>query len=461
MSADNQSPGTPPVGPRTVTYRQPASSGSRWLIGCLAIAVGGMALVMLLGVLLVGGIFARVLGGAEVAAERGPEAAIREVTVSGHAGEPKVAVIPVSGVLMPGDGGLGSDPQSLFEVMLKKARRDEDVKAVILAIDSGGGAITTSDIMYNDLAKFREDTKKPVVVLMGDITASGAYYLSCAADHLMAHPTTITGSIGVMMPLFSVNDLLKKVGVADQTIATGPYKEIGSPWGRTPEQWEKDKELLSGIMGQMYDRFVGVVAKGRGLDDDVVRKLADGRIYSAQQALDNKLIDSIGYMSDAEKEAMKLGHMGSAHVVEYGRTPSLAQMLFGASAKPELTVKLDAAGAAGPAAEGRPMYLLAALTSLSLDRPARRPRTTSNEQRTTPFRCPSCSKSTTHSAATCRNSSRSARASPASTSAGPPSTATATSAMPRATSASTSSCVTCATSACTSATCRTSPTSAT
>ncbi len=240
--------------------------------------------------------------------------------------------------------------------MLKKARRDEDVKAVILAIDSGGGAITTSDIMYNDLMKFREETHKPVVVLMGDITASGAYYLSCAADHLMAHPTTITGSIGVMMPLFSVNDLLKKVGVADQTIATGPYKEIGSPWGRTPEQWKKDKELLSGIMDQMYERFVGVVAEGRGLDKAVVRKLADGRVYSAQQALDDKLIDSIGYMADAEKEAMKLAHLSSARVVRYGRTPSLVQMLFGAEAKRPVTVKLDGIGSAGPAAEGRPMY---------------------------------------------------------------------------------------------------------
>jgi len=232
------------------------------------------------------------------------------------------------------------------------------VKAVILAIDSGGGAITTSDIMYKDLKDFRGQTHKPVVVLMGDITASGAYYLSCAADHLMAHPTTITGSIGVMMPLFNASDLLKKVGVSDQTITTGPYKDIGSPWAsKTPEQWQKDKELLAGIMNQMYDRFVKVVSEGRGLDEATVRKLADGRIYSSQDALDNKLIDSIGYMDDAEAEVRKLTGLSALHVVEYGRTPSLAQVLFGVAAKRDVTVKLDGAGPAGPGAEaGRPMY---------------------------------------------------------------------------------------------------------
>ncbi len=357
MSSENQAPEMPRPGPRAITYRQPAPTGTRWLIGCLAIAVGGMALVMLLGLLLVGGLFARALGGAEMAAGRGAAADIHEVNVSGEASVPKVAVIPVSGVLMPGGAGLSSDPRRLFEAMLKRARLDDNVKAVILTVDSGGGAITTSDIMYKDLLDFRTRSKKPVVVLMGDITASGAYYLSCAADHLMAHPTTITGSIGVMMPLFSVNDLLKKVGVADQTIATGPYKEVGSPWGRTPEQWTEDKKLLSGIMDEMYDRFVTVVAEGRGLDEDTVRKLADGRVYSAQQALDNKLIDSIGYMDDAEAEVKKLAGLQSVRVVEYERTASLAQMLFGVAAKREVTVKLDGTGAAGPAGEsGRPMY---------------------------------------------------------------------------------------------------------
>jgi protease-4 len=335
MSSENQGAEQARMGPRSVSYRQPAQGASRWLIGCLAFSVGGIALVLLLGMVLVGGFVVMVFSGTELAGEAGPVASIHEVTLSGQKGAPKVAVIPVDGVLMPGaSGAFGSDPRAVFEAMLKKARLDPDVRAVILSIDSGGGAITTCDIMYKDLQDFRDGTKKPVVVLMGDIAASGAYYLSCAADHVMAHPTTITGSIGVMMPLFSASDLLKKVGVTDQTITTGPYKDIASPWAaKSPEQWQKDKELLSGIMDQMYERFVDVVARGRGLRPDVVRKLADGRIYSSKEALADKLIDSIGYMSDAEAKVKELTGLSAIHVVEYGRAPSLAQMLFGATAR--------------------------------------------------------------------------------------------------------------------------------
>ena len=302
-------PPPPPVGPRTVTYRQPARGASRWVIGCLAFAVGGIAVMLLLGVVLVVGVFATVFGGTGLTTEASPEAAIREVTVGGQDGAPKVAVIPVTGTLMPGGGGTfgGADPRALFEAMLKKARRDGNVCAVILAVDSGGGAITTCDIMYKDLQDFRTDSHKPVVVLMGDVAASGAYYLSCAADYVMAHPTTITGSIGVMMPLYSASDLLEKVGVKDETITTGPYKDIGSlTAAKTPEEWARDRKLLSGVMNQMYDRFVTVVAEGRGLKKDVVITLADGRIYSSQEAKADKLIDSIGYMSDAEAKVREL-----------------------------------------------------------------------------------------------------------------------------------------------------------
>jgi protease-4 len=357
MSSDNPSTEPPRVGPRTVTYRQPPRSGSRWLVGCLAFAVGGIALVMLLCVVAVVGFFFMVVGSAQFAAEEGPGAAIHEVTVSGQGAAAKVALIPISGILAPGFGG---DPEPLFKAMLKRARTDDSVRAVILTVDSGGGGITTSDIMYKDLQDFRDETHKPVVVLMGDVTASGAYYVSCAADYLMAHPTTITASIGVMMPLFNANDLMKKVGVTNETIATGPYKEVGSFWGRSPEQWQKDKELLSGIMDEMYSRFVGVVVKGRGLDEATVRELADGRIYSAQQALDNKLIDAIGYMDDAETQVKKMTGLTDIRVVQYGRMPSLRELLLGASGRHEMTVKLDASGvtgAAGPAADmGRPMY---------------------------------------------------------------------------------------------------------
>lgn len=346
----------PPVGPRTVTYRQPAFAASRWLIGCLAFAVGGIAVMLLLGVVLVVGLFAMVFGGAGLTSEGGPDAAIRETTVGGREGAAKVAVIPVTGALMPGGGGpLGADPRALFEAMLKKARRDGNVCAVILAVDSGGGAITTCDIMYKDLQDFRKESGKPVVVLMGDVAASGAYYLSCGADYVMAHPTSITGSIGVMMPLYSASDLLKKVGVTDETITTGPYKDIGSlTAAKTPEEWQRDKLLLAGVMDQMYSRFVAVVADGRGLREDAVRNLADGRIYSSQEAKKDKLIDAIGYMSDAEAKVRELTGQSAVHLVEYQRTPSLAEVLFGVTSQRQVTVKLDGAGPI--ALDRRPLY---------------------------------------------------------------------------------------------------------
>jgi len=322
MSTDDQTTEQHGPGPRTVSYRDRPSRGSRWLIGCVALAAGGLALMLLLGVVLVIGMFGMAVAGTGLAAAGGPEAAIHERTLSGGPSAAKVAVIPVRGILV--GGGVGPfevDPRSLLEAMLKKARKDEQVRAVILAVDSGGGAITTCDIMHKLLSDFRRETGKPVVVLMGDVAASGAYYLSCAADYIMAHPTTITGSIGVMMPLYSASELLKKVGVKDQTITTGPFKDIASLTAdKTPEEWERDKELLAGIMAQMYERFLEVVAKGRGLDVEAVRPLADGRILSSRQALEAGLIDSIGYMDDAVEKAERMAGISGAHVVAYGRT---------------------------------------------------------------------------------------------------------------------------------------------
>ena len=291
MSSESQSPEQAGTGPRTVTYRQPAPASSRWLIGCLAFAVGGMAVMVLLGVVLVVGVSAMLFGGSGLAGEAGASSAIQERTLDGVEGAPKVAVIPVTGVLVPGGGGpFGADPRALFEAMLKKARRGlpacrPSYSPWTAAVE--GSRPATSCI--RSLRDFRAQTGKPVVVLMGDVAASGAYYLSCAADHVMAHPTTITGSIGVMMPLYSASDLLKKVGVTDQTITTGPYKDIGSMTAaKTPEEWAQDKKLLAGIMNQMYGRFVAVVAEGRGIPEDAVRTLADGRIFSSQEAKETR-----------------------------------------------------------------------------------------------------------------------------------------------------------------------------
>jgi protease-4 len=326
-------------------------------LGCLIAFFAGFAVVMLLIVAFVFAIFASVMGGAGYTGVVERNVRIQELTVSGNPGELKIVVIPIHGVLIGGGSLWGADPALVLKAMLDAAREDKKVKSIILDVDSPGGGITTSDIMHKAILDFRKQTGVKVVVLMEDTAASGAYYVSCAADHIMAHPTTVTGSIGVVMPLFDASGLLKKIGVADRAVKSGEFKEIGSPFAeRTPEEWAKEKEILDNIVGQMYDQFVKVVADGRRLPVEVVKTLADGRIYTAEDAFGNKLIDSTGYEEDAIKKAKELAGLTSAHVVEYSRMRSWTEMLFMAARASNVTVRLGTvADSLGAAEDGLPL----------------------------------------------------------------------------------------------------------
>ena len=327
------------------------------LLGCAVAVLAGFAVVALIVVALVLAVFASAAGGPAYAGLARRDVQLQELTVSGQHGDPKVAIIPIRGLLMPGGGSLvGPDPAKVLQAMLDAAREDDRVKAVMLAVDSPGGGITTCDVMHRAVMEYRNETKVPVVVLMEDTAASGAYYVSCAADYIIAHPTTVTGSIGVIMPLWDASGLLKKVGVSDRTVKSGEFKDMGSPFAdKTPEQRAREKEILDQIIGEMHARFVRVVAEGRKLDASVVRKLADGRIYTSEEAKDRKLIDETGYEADAVQKAMALAGLESAHVVEYSRVRSLREMLFLAGHDLDLTVRLD--GGLPLQAEPRLMYL--------------------------------------------------------------------------------------------------------
>jgi len=341
----------PPAGARHGSGLRPV------LLGCLIAFFAGFAVVMLLIVAFVFAIFGSVIGGAGYGGVVERNVRIQELTISGNPGEPKIAVIPIHGVLLPGGSLFSADPALVLKAMLDAAREDKKVESVILRVDSPGGGITTSDVMHKAIMDFRKQSGKKVVVLMEDTAASGAYYVSCAAEHIMAHPTTVTGSIGVVMPLFDASGLLKKIGVADRAVKSGEFKEIGSPFAeRTPEEWAKEKQILDNIVGQMYEQFVRVVSDGRKLPADVVRKLADGRIYTAEDALKENLIDSVGYEEDAVNTAKQMAGLTGAHVVEYSRVRSLTEMLLMASRAPNVTVRLGAVsssiGDAYGAAEG-------------------------------------------------------------------------------------------------------------
>lgn len=215
----------------------------------------------------------------------------------------KIVLVDVDGLLMNGEKpslfGGGENPVSLFVEKLDKAANDRSVKALIIRINSPGGTVTASDLMHSELLGFKQRTggKRPVVAVMMDVTASGGYYLACGADEIVAQPTTVTGSIGVILQLVNFSGTMNKIGVEANAITSGKMKDAGSPFKKLgPEE----REIFQDLVNNLYERFVNVVVSGRPkLTEEQVRKAADGRIYSAEQALELGLIDRIGTLRDA------------------------------------------------------------------------------------------------------------------------------------------------------------------
>jgi protease-4 len=233
----------------------------------------------------------------------------------------KIAVITVQGVI---EGELANEVYG----QLKAARHDNRVKGLIVRVNSPGGTISASDQIYKEICKYREEEKKPVVAFMQGVAASGGYYTSVACEKIIAEPTTITGSIGVISLYFVVQELLEnKLGVLPITVKSGQKKDWPSSFrAPSPEelQYMQDK-----LIKPAYDRFVQVVADGRKalLTPDNVRKLADGGIFGAEEALEEKLIDDIGYLDEAIELIKSLAGIDEAQVVEYRRPFSLTDFL--------------------------------------------------------------------------------------------------------------------------------------
>lgn len=222
-------------------------------------------------------------------------------------GTTKVVRIPIEGMILLAEGGGGAWQSTSTALSLRSIRRatlDPDVKGIILEINSGGGGITDSDIIFHALKKFKEeDESRIIVAIMGDVAASGAYYIAVAADFIFAHPTTLTGSIGVIMQSYNIKQLAQKIGIQDVTIKSGDNKDFLNPFQDVkPEQ----REMLQKIIASMHQRFVNLVAENRRLARDVVAPLADGRVFLADEALKLKLIDGIGYSEDARDKLAEL-----------------------------------------------------------------------------------------------------------------------------------------------------------
>ena len=246
---------------------------------------------------------------------------LQEFTLSGD-GDDKIVIIPVTGTItdQPGTGLAGYEPSMVQEVVshLKRAESDSDVKAVVLTIDSPGGSVTASDILYREIRLFKLKTGACVVAAMMDTAASGGYYISMAADKIVAHPTTITGSIGVIFQQIDLTGLMELVGVNVKPAKSGSLKDMGSPF--RPSTAEEDR-VFQEMVDEFYGRFVSIVATGRGIEEERVKTSADGRVYTAEQALDIGLIDKIGYLDQAIDEACAIAGLDlDARTVVYRRT---------------------------------------------------------------------------------------------------------------------------------------------
>ncbi len=232
----------------------------------------------------------------------------------------KIALIDVDGVIVNRHSGQmfseGEHPVSLLLEKLAAARRDRAVKAVVLRINSPGGSVTASELMHEEITRFKE-TGKPVVAMMMDVAASGGYYIACACDEIIAYPSTVTGSIGVIMQTVDLSGTLAKLGVSTDAITSGPRKAAGSPL--RPMSAE-DRALFQAVIDEMFQRFVDVVDEGRpDLSRERILELADGRIYTARQAHEAGLVDHIGNLRESIKRAKELAGLKRARVVTYQR----------------------------------------------------------------------------------------------------------------------------------------------
>ena len=256
---------------------------------------------------------------------------IQEVVLLPSAAREKVLMIDIDGTISSAleTGFLAREKSVVARVFerLERAAADPLVKAVILRLDTPGGEVTASDIVYHEVLRFKERTGRPVVGLMMSVAASGGYYIASACDIIVAHPSSLTGSIGVI-PIFpSLESLMSKVGVKVNVIKSGPAKDSGSPFR---EMTEEDRKLFQVIIDEYYEGFLEVVARGRKgkVPAADLRTIADGRIYTAPQALKLGLIDAVGYFDDAFGQAKDLASLKSAKLVSYTYFPKTKSNIY-------------------------------------------------------------------------------------------------------------------------------------
>ena len=249
---------------------------------------------------------------------------LEEEVVEGG-GRAKVLLLDVSGFLA--DEGLrpsltlGAAPPRVpllarVREELLKAAADDDVRALVVRVNSPGGTVTASDVLYREISEWRRRTKRPVVAIMMDVAASGGYYVALAADTIVAHPTSVTGSIGVIMVSLNAEGLMQKLGLSAAAIKSGARKDMGSPFRPLTDA---ERDIFQSVIDELHAQFVARVIERRRIPAAEAAALADGRIYTAEQARARRLVDRVGYMPDAIDAARRAAGVEAARVIVYHR----------------------------------------------------------------------------------------------------------------------------------------------
>lgn len=281
-----QQPGAPPP-----HYGPPPAERSGGTVGTLT-RLGGLLTLALL--VFLGGFYVALF---VVGRDPGPA---RSVYKAGE-GRQKVAIIPISGMI---DNYTSRFVHRVVEAILE----DDEIRAVVLRVESPGGGATASDEILHSINRLRNEGELPVIASYGDYAASGGYYVSCQTERIFAQPTSVTGSIGVIAGTLTVEDLLQKLGIEPEIITSSlaTEKDFATPL----RSWtEEDRENMRRLLDSIQEQFIRVIVEGRAevLDEDEVRELATGRVFTAQEAYEANLIDELGYISDAINHAVELG----------------------------------------------------------------------------------------------------------------------------------------------------------
>jgi protease IV len=295
----------------------------------------------------------RILAKAPLMAERAPQ--FEETTVEDGNGPGKIAQVELRGVITSSESGeLGETMVDDLKIQLHQAAMDDDVKAIVLYVDSPGGEVTAADMIYNAVTLAR--AKKPVVVYMGSLAASGGYYVSCGGSYLMADDTTLTGSIGVIIETLNYADLLGKIGLQSVVFKSGKFKDMLS--GARP-MTQEEQDYVQNMVMQTYGKFVGIVSRERKIPEQTLRNgIADGRVISGQDALGDKLIDQLGQIEDAYQKARELGNAPDAPVVRYEVQFKFGRLLRLLGQSQSSKVEVELPGAIEPKLEAGRLYLL-------------------------------------------------------------------------------------------------------